>query len=75
MNKSKIDSCKEDLTDMIEKYSLNILLVCLHSLFVELKDKKMTKQRRALIVLDQNKWHLWQYLCEEEKSQTKDIAA
>ena len=88
MINSKITLCKEDLNNIVEKYSLNILLVSLHSLFVDLKTQRMnkkihsnnntnilSKQTRALVVLEQNKWHLWQYLCEEEKTQNiEDIS-
>jgi hypothetical protein len=81
MTNSKINSCKEDLNNIVEKYSLSVLLVSLHSLFVDIKSQRIakktyhsnntifTKQARALVVLEQDKWHLWQYLCEEEKAQ------
>ena len=81
MTNLKINSCKEDLNNIVEKYSLSVLLVSLHSLFVDIKSQRIskktyhsnnnifTKQARALVVLEQNKWHLWQYLCEEEKAQ------
>lgn len=81
MTNSKVTSCKEDLNNIVEKYSLSVLLVSLHSFFVDIKTQRMAKkavsnnntmfvkQTRALVVLEQNKWHLWQYLCEEEKAQ------
>jgi hypothetical protein len=67
MINSKISNCKQDLTNIVEKYTLNVLLASLHSLFMDLKTDRISKQRRALIVLEQNKWHLWQYLNEEDK--------